>query len=299
MGEVTTLAAPRQEDQGGDRFTPFIRHSDGGTANLELVVENIHCAGCIRRIEQSLLALDGVLAARVNFSTRRLAVAWDPARIHADRLLQVLEAAGYRAVPHAGAKPNAREDQALLRALGVAGFAAANVMLLSVSVWSGLASDMTEATRLLFHWISALIALPAVVYAGQPFFRSALRALAGRRLNMDVPISLAVVLASGLSLYRTMVGEDLVYFDAALMLLFFLLIGRYLDLRVRSRARSVATNLLALRATAATVLDEAGRPTSWRLRRSPPACGCGSRPVSGCRRTAPSWTAVRSSIPRW
>jgi Cu2+-exporting ATPase len=118
---------------------------------------------------------------------------------------------------------------------------------------------MGEATRLLFHWISALIALPAIAYAGRPFFRSAVGALAARHLNMDVPISLAVVLAAGLSLYRTMIGEDYVYFDAALMLLFFLLIGRTLDRRMRARARSVAGNLLALQSSTAMLIGEDGR----------------------------------------
>jgi len=97
-------------------------------------------------------------------------------------------------------------------------------------------------------------AIPAVAYAGQPFFRSAARALRARQLNMDVPISLGVLLATGMSLYQTTRGSDQVYFDAAVTLLFFLLIGRYLDIAMRSRASSAAQNLLGLRATSATVV---------------------------------------------
>ena len=120
-------------------------------------------------------------------------------------------------------------------------------MLLSVSVWSGAAGDMSPSVQALFHWLSALIALPAVAYAGQPFFRSAAQALRARRLNMDVPISLGVTLATAMSLYQTTRGSEQVYFDAAVTLLFFLLIGRYLDQRMRTRAAGAAANLLGLR----------------------------------------------------
>ncbi|MDX1400873.1 MAG: heavy metal translocating P-type ATPase, partial [Kiloniellales bacterium] len=151
-----------------------------------------------------------------------------------------------------------KESRALLRALGVAGFAAANVMLLSVSVWSGTASDMAATTQSLFHWVSALIALPAVAYAGQPFFRSALEALRRRVLNMDVPISLAVVLAAAMSLFQTISGGEDVYFDASVSLLFFLLLGRYLDRQMRARAGVAAENLLSLRAQAAKLIKPDG-----------------------------------------
>ena len=145
-----------------------------------------------------------------------------------------------------------------MRCLAVAGFAAANVMLLSVSVWSGNASDMDPATRDLFHWVSALIALPAVAYAGRPFFFSAWSALRHGAMNMDVPISLGVLLASASSLFETMHGATHVYFDASVTLLFFLLCGRYLDRQARAKARSAAEHLLALTAIAATVLEENG-----------------------------------------
>jgi Cu2+-exporting ATPase len=253
---------PLDSDAGAARFAPYVRQASDGTASLSLIVENIHCAACIRRIESRLRAIPGVIAARVNFTTQRLAVGWRSGETDPGALVAALQDLGYRAVPYnpeSLADERRSEDRDLLRALGVAGFAAANVMLLSVAVWAGLASDMGEATRGLFHWISALIALPAIAYAGRPFFRSAWSALSARHLNMDVPISLAVILAAGLSLYRTMAGEDYVYFDAALMLLFFLLIGRVLDRRMRGRARSVAGNLLALQSSTATLIAEDGR----------------------------------------
>jgi Cu2+-exporting ATPase len=147
----------------------------------------------------------------------------------------------------------------LLRCLAVAGFAAANVMLLSVSIWAGASGeDMGPATRDLLHWLSALIAMPVVAYAGRPFFRSAWAAFRSWSLNMDVPISLAVLLATGMSLYETATSGAHAYFDAAVMLLFFLLIGRYLDRRARSRARSAAEQMMLLDATAAKVKQPDG-----------------------------------------
>jgi len=139
-----------------------------------------------------------------------------------------------------------------LMRLGVAGFAMMNVMLLSVAVWSG-ASD---ATRDLFHWISAAIALPTILFAARPFYVNAWRALRVARLNMDVPITLAIVLASGMSLFEIANSGAHAYFDAALSLTFFLLAGRYLDQRTRTIARSAATELAALEAPTALRLTD-------------------------------------------
>ncbi|HND56741.1 MAG TPA: hypothetical protein PLV92_30190, partial [Pirellulaceae bacterium] len=137
------------------------------------------------------------------------------------------------------------------KSIGVAAFASMNVMLLSVSVWSGNATDITAEQRDFFHWLSALIALPAAAYAGQPFYRSAMRALSNFRLNMDVPITLGVLLALALSVFETMHHAEHAYFDSAVMLLTFLLAGRYLDQNMRRRTRAVATNLAALKAETA------------------------------------------------
>jgi Cu2+-exporting ATPase len=228
---------------------------------LSLGVSNLHCPSCIDQIERSLSGLEGVEQARVNLSTRRLFVRWRQDVSDLDGIIAKVTALGYRLAPldsDSRTKAGNREERELLRAVALAGFAAANVMLLSVSVWSGLVSDMGPATRALMHWVSALIALPTIVIAGRPFFRSAVAALGGGRMNMDVPISLAVTLAAGMSLSETMRGGEHVYFDAAVTLLFFLLIGRYLDLRIRGKARSAAENLMAMRAASATVIDPDG-----------------------------------------
>jgi len=174
-------------------------------------------------------------------------------------VVEKLASLGYEARPFdpeaAGFARDDAESRELLRALAVAGFAAANIMMFSVSVWAGAEG----ATRDFFHWISAAIAIPAVAYAGRPFFRSAWAALSQARLNMDVPISLAVITAVFMSLYQTANSQEHAYFDAAVSLLFFLLIGRYLDHRMRARARSAVTQLMALSAEGATVIGEDGK----------------------------------------
>jgi Cu2+-exporting ATPase len=222
-----------------------------------LSVPTIVCGNCIRSVENTLRTLHGVEAARANLTTRRVSVVVDPAFNSLVDLTTALERAGF---PSALLADDAETEQKarvseLVPRVGVAGFAAANIMLFSVSVWSGQASDMDSSVRELFHWLSALIALPAVGYAGQPFFRSALAALKSGRLNMDVPISLGVLLATGMSLFQTMRNSDQIYFDAAVTLLFFLLIGRALDERMRTKARGAAENLLGLRAKNATLIE--------------------------------------------
>jgi Cu2+-exporting ATPase len=263
-GTATAAGAARElepEALGRPDFTGYARPRGEGEYGLDLMVEGVHCGGCVQRIERALAREDAVTHARLNLTTRRLALAWRGPPESAERLARTVEDLGYPVVPFEPARLDAGDGRAetqLLRALAVAGFAAGNVMLLSVAVWAGHFQEMGPATRGLLHWFSALIALPAIAYAGQPFFRSALRALRAGHTNMDVPISLAVLLAAGMSLFETMAGGRHVYFDSAVTLLFFLLIGRYLDRRARGKARAAAERLLALGTRPVTVLSEDG-----------------------------------------
>lgn len=232
----------------------FVTRNASGTAHMDLAVEGVGCASCIRKIENGLKETPGVVEARVNFTDRRVAVDWRESALTAGEVIDALERIGYPAHPFQPARvesEEAKQARWLLRCLGLAGFAAMNIMLLSVSVWSGNVSDMTQETRDFFHWVSALIALPAAAYAGQPFFQSALRALRTRQVNMDVPISIGVVLALGMSLVETATHAEHAYFDSAIMLLFFLLCGRYLDHAMQRKTRAVAGNLAALKADTA------------------------------------------------
>lgn len=248
-------------DAGVSDPTPFVKRTNDGAARLELSVYGAHCGGCIAKIENGLKEISGVEMARLNLSTGKLAVAWRDDAVAPIAIAKKLSALGYRAQAFDPAAQRAETDaegRLLLRCMAVAGFAAANIMLLSVAVWAGHDGEMGPATRAMMHWVSALIALPAAAYAGRPFFRSALSALKAGRANMDVPISLAVILALGLSVFEALNHGRDAYFDAAVMLLFFLLIGRYLDHRLRARARAAAQDLLALQATTANRLREDG-----------------------------------------
>ncbi|MGD9868051.1 MAG: heavy metal translocating P-type ATPase [Hyphomicrobiales bacterium] len=232
------------------------------SAHATFAIENMRCGGCLRSVEKALAAASGVSAARGNLSAKRVTVTYDPEVSSQDALIATLERAGFKAAPMALIASSTGEDNAWLRRIGVAGFAAANIMLLSVAVWSGTASDMDPMTQALLHHLSALIALPAVAYAGQPFFASGLTAVRAGRLNMDVPISLAVILATAMSVFQMFKGSEQVYFDASVTLLFFLLIGRWLDQRLRARAQGEAQNLLSLQSGMATVVDSQGRQSS-------------------------------------
>ncbi|HRE44210.1 MAG TPA: heavy metal translocating P-type ATPase [Terricaulis sp.] len=249
--ELATAAAERTRASAELALasTPTLR----GEHQVDLVAPDIHCAGCIARIERALANLPHVTEARVNLSTKRVRVRW-----RADTpppVLETLGALGFNAHPveeDPGEGDAARGE--LVRALAVAAFAAMNIMLLSVSVWSGA----DAGTRQLFHWVSALIALPTLAYSGRVFFRSAWRVLRRGRTNMDVPISIGVLTAFALSLYETVTHGAHAYFDAAVTLLFFLLIGRTLDHLMRERARTAVRGLAQLAARGATVIGADG-----------------------------------------
>ncbi|HXV23484.1 MAG TPA: heavy metal translocating P-type ATPase metal-binding domain-containing protein [Alphaproteobacteria bacterium] len=239
----------------------FVRTGSDGAARINLLVDRIQCGACVWLIEAALARLPGVVSARLAMTTRRLAVVFRPQEVTADVIAGRVSALGYPVAPFDPEALNSaaeRRGGELLTCLAVAGFAAANIMLLSVAVWAGHA-DMSQALRDLLHWVSALIALPTVVYAGRPFFRSAITALKAGRTNMDVPISLAVILTTVMSLVETLRHAEHAYFDSAVTLLFFLLVGRYLEHRARGKARNVAERLLALGRTAVTVVKEDGR----------------------------------------
>jgi len=263
-GNTTAFAPPPAPDvRSGPDVLPYVASGTGNSHNLNLLVEGLHCGGCVAKIEKALNAEPDVTKARVNLSTRRLTLAWTGPAARGASLAALVDSLGFKTVPFAPERlerGDADAERRLLRCLAVAGFAAANVMLLSVSIWAGHADgEMGPATRSMLHWFSALIALPAIAYAGLSFYRSALAALRRGHTNMDVPISLGILLAAGISLSETIQGGPHTYFESAVMLLFFLLVGRYLDKRARGKARAAAARLLALTASTVTVLEPGGR----------------------------------------
>lgn len=239
----------------------FVQVSEAGRCRAELIVDGMHCAACLWLIEHALRAHPAVVRAQVSATTRRLVLEWKGDAGLIDELAGTVSRLGYRCLPltpDAVEQAGMAEEKSLLRAMGVAGFAAANIMLLSVSVWSGHVGDMGTWTRDLMHAVSAVIAIPAIAYAGLPFFRSAASALRRGRSNMDVPISIGVILATAVSLAEMLQSGPHAYFDAAVTLLFFLLIGRYLETRARGYARRTAQQLLAWTAQPVSVETDAG-----------------------------------------
>lgn len=229
------------------------RTLDGGCRQTDLSVPSVHCAGCIQAIEAALAKLENIDSARVNLSTKRVSVRWRGEQV--PPFFAALSRLGYQAhlfEPEIQEKDRTLSE--LIRAVAVAGFAAGNIMLLSVSVWSGAEG----ATRDLFHWLSALIAIPALAFAGGIYFRSAANALRHGRMNMDVPIAVGVSLAYAMSLYETITHGEHAYFDASVSLLFFLLIGRTLDHVMRERARTAVNGLSRLAARGSMVQRDDG-----------------------------------------
>ena len=227
----------------------------GELVDSRFTVPGMRCAGCIAKLERELPKVEGIAEARVNFSAKRVALRHDP-DLAEEQLIEAIEALGFE-VQRLEDYPLGRDDadrRMLLRATAVAGFGMMNVMLLSVSVWSGAGG----VTKQLFHWLSAIIAIPVIAYSGRPFFASAWMALRHGRTNMDVPISIGVLLATALSFYETATGGVHAYFDSAVMLLFFLLCGRALDAMMRGRTRAGIDSLLGRMGKSATVLAEDG-----------------------------------------
>lgn len=254
-GADCTIEPPEDLKSG---YEALVEQKEQGTCALYILVQGIYCAACIQKIETALQAHPAITKARLNFSTHRLLMEWDGAPILANEFVQIVEQQGYTTRPYdseAEQNTSKSEERFLLLCLGVAGFAMGNVMLLSVGLWSTSAETMGIATRDLMHWVSAIIALPTILFSARPFFRSAFNALKAGQANMDVPISLALILASAMSLFETINHGEHAYFDSAVMLVFFLLIGRYLDFRARRNARSTATDLLSSMSGFANVKD--------------------------------------------
>jgi Cu2+-exporting ATPase len=244
---------PHVHQSAAEELRLASRVLDGNRRQSDISVPTIHCGACIRTIEAELGKLPGVENVRVNLSTKRVAVRWIGGS--PPPLLERLRILGYEA--HLCDPETGRGDvqfRQLILALAVAGFATGNIMMLSVGVWAGAEASMRD----IFHGLSALIALPALAYSGRVFFSSAWNAVRHGRTNMDVPISVGVLLAFGLSVYETLVHGAHAYFDAATMLLFFLLVGRTLDHVMRERARSAVKGLAKLSARGATVVAPDG-----------------------------------------
>jgi len=244
---------PPSQSVGGD-YSAFVQ-SKGALKSLTLSVRGAKCGGCLSKIETAVSAVPGVEHVRMNLSNGKLNVTWQGG-LSANTIVERVTGLGYGVSAYSedgSAQSAKREERGLLISMGVAAFALANIMLLSVSVWGGH-GEMGADTRTALHAISGLIALPVLVFSGRHFFQSAWSVLKHGRANMDVPISLALTLAFGVSVWETLAEGEHAYFDASVMLLFFLLIGRFLDARLRRQAHAAAHDLAALQNRSVTRL---------------------------------------------
>jgi Cu2+-exporting ATPase len=252
------LSLSRPAPQTADDLSALVRPGIGGADSFEVAVKGARCAGCIAKIEQGVGAIPGIENARLNLSSGKLTVLGRA--IAPQLILRRVRDLGYDAQPFEAAETlTAAKDEGrfLLRCLAVAAFGTVFSTGLTDAVWYG-GADLPSATRQMFFWLAGAVAIPASLYAGRPFFISAWRGAAKRSANMDLPISLALILALALSVYRTVQGGMHTYFDAAIMLTFVLLIGRYLDYRLRDRARDAARHLLAMQSLLVRRLDASG-----------------------------------------
>lgn len=227
---------------------------------IHLLIEGIHCAACVWLIEHSLAKVDGVIAAEVNLTTKRLRLRWNNQHIALSAILQSLAKIGYAALPF---DPDTAEGALALRHRGLlyrmafAGFAMMNLMWIAIALYSG--ADQGEF-RNWFQWISFIIATPTLLYSGYPFLRNAVLGLRSRYLTMDLPIAIGALATYSYSTYITIAnpanGE--VYFDTVVNFLFVILVGRYLEAISKKQALSATRRLLELQPKLATVILDLG-----------------------------------------
>lgn len=234
---------------------PYVRHVHG-LREIHLMLKGIHCTACIWLNESVLRTLPGVVQAHVNFATQRGVVRWDPDQIALSGILEAIQRIGYHAEPYDPAAiehHHRRQNRDLLMRMGVAGFGAANVMLIAVALYAGYFQGIDATHRTFFHVVSLIIATPVVGYSGWPFFRGAWQGFRAGRLSMDLPIALGAAVTYTTSAVATLTGGHTIYFDSVTMFLFILLLGRYMENAARRKAAHTTERLLHLAPRTASI----------------------------------------------
>jgi Cu2+-exporting ATPase len=230
----------------------FVFAEKNGEFSVSLMVQGLHCAACVWLIESILKKQKNVITARINLSRKTLFLQWSGELKTGNELVHLIHEIGYKLLPFDEEILKTVEKKysdSILRALAVAGFGAGNIMLFSFSLWFADVIDMGHGTRNLLQFFSSLIALPVIIFSARPFFVSAGKSIRAGYPNMDLAISIAIFLACAVSLLETFRSQSHVYFDSAVMLIFFLLIGRYLDLKARKKAFAIASEFTMLAAS--------------------------------------------------
>ena len=239
----------------------FVRQESDSVREAALILEGITCAACIWLNEQQLAQLSGVLDVQINYATHRARIRWDDSQVRLSDILQAVRAIGYEAHPYDPQQQQQayeRERRTQLKRLGVAGVMGMQVMMLSAALYVGDWSGMEQGIRSFFRWIGLLLTTPVLLYSALPFFRGAWRDLLNRRIGMDVPVSLGILVAFTGSVHATLTGIGDVYYDSVVMFVFFLLVSRYFELMARKRGAETAESLGQALPVMATRLSTGG-----------------------------------------
>ncbi len=226
-----------------------VRTRADGLAETALYLEEVRCTACVWLVERTPTLLPGVIELRLDFGRARADVVFDPAAVKLSAIAGLLDRLGHPVHPYRGLDRDAarrREDRALLLKIGVAGAASGNIMLLAIALYAGLIGGMGTRDAAFFRWTSMIVALPALSFAATPFFRGALGALRSGRLHLDLPIAIGIVAGLGWGAANTVRGVGEIYFDSLGMLVFLLLVGRWVQSRQHRRAVASAELLYAL-----------------------------------------------------
>jgi len=236
----------------------YVRRRPDGIAETELYLEGVHCASCVWLVERVPLAIPGMVSAELDMARGRVRVAWDESATPLSRIARFLDTLGYRPHPFRGVKAEAmrrREDRASLVRIGVSGAIAANTMLAAIALYSGWLDGMDGDFRRYFRWLSMLLTIPALLWPGSVFFRGAWSSLRTRTLHMDVPIAIALAAAFVRGTLNTLTDRGPVYFDGVSMLVFLLLVGRFLQQRAQRAAADSGELLHSLSPPVARLCD--------------------------------------------
>ena len=237
-------------------FVRFQQKHQQDYKEVTLSIEGMVCSACAWLLETRLNNENGVVCFRVNASTNRGLLSWDPNETKLSTLLHSIHQIGYRASPFEADKQEAHYQKTLrqyLYRLGIAGIATMQVMMIAIALYFEVFSDLDSEFKSYLRWVSALFATPVLMYSAFPFYQNAWRSLKARTLSMDVPVSLALLFAYIASLYATWFEQGEVFFESISMFTFFLLIGRYLELRARHVSAAFSANLLKLIPAMATL----------------------------------------------
>lgn len=241
----------------------FVANKEGDQREASLILEGIVCAACVWLTERHVEQLPGVKSLNVNFSTHRAQVVWDNRQIQLSEILRAIAMIGYRAHPYDPERQDRvfkRERHDMLRRLAVAGLVYLQVMMVSMALWFGDHLGIDEDLRYFFWWVSFILSTPIILYSGQVFFRSAWRDLKQKRVGMDLPVTISILLAYSGSAWAVLSNSGEVYFDSVTMFVFLLLIGRFLEQGARHKAGAMTESISKLVPTVAHRLDPNGQP---------------------------------------